>query len=63
MSDNTAETQPEQEGSGKPWLPLSLALLGLFASLGANVFLVWVASDFRGRYRALLRRVGEPVVE
>jgi hypothetical protein len=33
----------------KPWLPLWLTLLGLFASLGANVFLGWIAWDFRRR--------------
>lgn len=31
----------------KPWLPLTVTLLGLFASLGANVFLGWIAWDFR----------------
>jgi hypothetical protein len=36
----------------KPWLPLTCAMLGLFASFGANVFLGWVAWDFRQRYRA-----------
>jgi hypothetical protein len=34
-------------------------LVGLFASLGGNVFLVWVASGQRNRYRALLRRSHE----
>jgi hypothetical protein len=33
----------------KPWLPLTLTLLGLFASLGLNVFLGWIAWDFRQR--------------
>ena len=33
----------------KPWLPLTLTLLGLFASLGANVFLGWIAWGFRQR--------------
>lgn len=37
----------------------STALVGLFASLGGNVFLLWVASGQRSRYRALLRRSRE----
>ena len=35
----------------KPWLPLTFTLFGLFASLGANVFLGWVAWDCRQRCR------------
>ena len=46
----TAEVPPEQPA--RPWLPLSFALFGLFASLGANVFLGWIAWDSRQRYRA-----------
>ena len=30
-------------------LPLTLTILGLFASLGANVFLAWIAWGFRRR--------------
>jgi hypothetical protein len=40
----------------KPWTPLVVTLLGLFASLGANVFLGWMALDFRSRYQGLVRR-------
>ncbi|MEX2558613.1 MAG: hypothetical protein WD403_01810 [Pirellulales bacterium] len=40
----------------KPWLPLSLTLLGLFASLGANVYLVWIAAGLRRRYRNVVRQ-------
>lgn len=39
--------------------PSSTTLVGLFASLGGNVFLLWVASGQRSRYRALLRRSRE----
>jgi hypothetical protein len=46
----TSETQSEQPQ--KPWLPLTFTLLGLFASLGANVFLGWIAWESRQRYRA-----------
>ncbi|HUY34176.1 MAG TPA: hypothetical protein VMV69_15620 [Pirellulales bacterium] len=34
-------------------------LLGLFASLGANIFLLWVAASQRSRYRALVRETFE----
>ena len=37
----------------------STTLVGLFASLGGNVFLLWVASGQRSRYRTLLRRSRE----
>lgn len=37
----------------KPWLPLALALFGLFGSLGGNVYLGWIAWGARRRYQAL----------
>jgi len=43
----------------KPWMPLLATLFGLFASLGANVFLGWMAVDFRSRYQGLVRRASE----
>jgi hypothetical protein len=49
----TAEVQTEQPA--RPWLPLSFAIFGLFASLGANGFLGWIAWDSRRRYRAKCR--------
>jgi hypothetical protein len=39
----------------------SAALVGLFASLGGNVFLIWVATGQRHRYRSLLRRSHEAI--
>ena len=45
-----AEVQPEQPA--KPWLPLTFTLLGLFVSLGTNVYLGWIAWDSRQRWRA-----------
>ena len=42
----------------QPWLPLTAALFALFASLGGNIYLVWVAWDARSRYRALVGRTG-----
>jgi len=53
-SPQTPAVAVEQEDPQRPWLPLILTLLGLFASLAGNVFLLWVAADFRNRYRALL---------
>ena len=43
------------ESAPRPWLPLTLALFTLFASLGGNIFLGWVAHDTRARYGLLLR--------
>ncbi len=38
----------------KPWLPLWLTIVALFASLGGNFFLGWITWDARSRYRSLL---------
>jgi hypothetical protein len=46
----------ELEGD-KPWLPFTLALAGLFGSLGGMLYFGWVAWDYRVRYRTLLERL------
>ena len=51
------KTPPAAEQVNSP--ANSTTLVGLFASLGGNVFLLWVASGQRSRYRALLRRSRE----
>jgi hypothetical protein len=38
----------------KPWAPLVAALIGLFTSLGGNVYLGWIAADLHRRCRQLL---------
>jgi len=43
----------------KPWTALVVTLLGLFASVGANVYLGWMALDFRSRYQGLVSRASE----
>ena len=40
------------EQSAKPWLPFTLTLFGLFASLGANAYLGWISWGLRRRRRA-----------
>jgi hypothetical protein len=44
-----AKTSPPEPA--KPWTAMTLTLFGLFASLGANVFLGWVAVGLRRRCR------------
>ena len=44
-----AKTSPPEPT--QPWIPMTLTLFGLFASLGANVFLGWVALGLRRRCR------------
>jgi hypothetical protein len=39
----------EPPPSAQSSIPLTLTILGLFASLGANVFLAWIAWGFRRR--------------
>ena len=55
-----AEARPVVAGSGmpaaKPWLPLWLTAVALFASLGANVYLGWIAVDVRRRWRTLVEK-------
>ncbi len=41
----------------KPWVPLIFTLLGLFASLGGNIYLGWVVLDLRKRCQSLLARL------
>jgi hypothetical protein len=40
-------------------MPLVMTTLGLFASLGANAYLSWIAWSFYERYRDLLLQVRE----
>ncbi|HTU24428.1 MAG TPA: hypothetical protein VMF30_03450 [Pirellulales bacterium] len=44
-SKNDEREESKDAEAPKPWLPLTVALLTLFASLGGNVFLGWVAWD------------------
>ena len=53
-SDEERSTAPAPANKQNP-----LTLIGLFASLGGNVFLLWVTTGQRSRYRALLRRSRE----
>jgi hypothetical protein len=41
----------------RPWLPLTGALVALFASLGANAYLAWIHQSLRSNYRSLLARM------
>lgn len=59
-----AATQPAHdaadEKTAQPTRP-SFTVLGLFASLGGNAFLLWVAAGQRSRYRALARLARTPL--
>jgi len=48
-------SQPPTEPT-RPWMVLMLVVLGLFASLGGNVYLGWITWDIHRRYRVLLRQ-------
>lgn len=58
-SQQGEQGEPGGAEAPKPWTPLVVTLLGLFASVGANVFLGWMALDFRARYQGLVRRASE----
>jgi hypothetical protein len=49
-ASRTNSTKPPQ----RPWMALTMALLGLFASMGGNCFLGWLSWGFRERYLKLL---------
>lgn len=57
-SDADKESSSGQAGPAtetpKPWLPLMASLIGLFASLGGNLYLGWIAFESHVRYRRLL---------
>ena len=44
-----SKAAPDQPA--KPWLPFTLTVMGLFASLGANVYLGWISWGLRKRCR------------
>ncbi len=51
--DGEGNANNPSRSAAKPWGILVLALLGLFASLGANVYLVWIHQGVRAKYRML----------
>jgi hypothetical protein len=63
VDEETDQATAPAAGGGKPWAPLFVTLLGLFASLVANVYLGWTALDFRSRYQGLVRRAFEKAAE
>lgn len=52
-----ASAAPGDSIPARPWTALTLALAGLFGSLGGNVYLGWLLVETRRRYRAALRRL------
>lgn len=51
----TSDRYPED--AAKPWLPLTFTAMLLFASIGLNFYLGWIAQGIYQRYRALLMEV------
>jgi len=43
-------TEAPAASGDKPWWPLTLAMLALFASLGGNLYMGWIAVDVYRRY-------------
>ncbi|HET6880173.1 MAG TPA: hypothetical protein VFI31_08465 [Pirellulales bacterium] len=54
-TESPSDQPPQQPQT--PAVRPALVQLGLLASLGGNVFLVWIATGQRSRYRALVRRM------
>lgn len=58
-----AEPPPAAVDAAEPprsWTLMTLVLLALFASLGGNIYLGWIAWDAYQRYRTLLRQAPSP---
>jgi hypothetical protein len=53
------QSQAKNEEPAKPWMPLILVSLGLFVSLGGNVYLTWIFADLRRRCRASVSKAGQ----
>lgn len=53
----TSPGSSDGESGAKPWGVLVAVLLGLFASLGANVYLAWIHQSVRAKYQALAARM------
>ncbi|MCE9546532.1 MAG: hypothetical protein K8T25_13580 [Planctomycetia bacterium] len=54
LGATSAAASKEAAEPARPWFALTITLLALFASLGGNVFLGWVAHDSRKSYRRQL---------
>jgi len=56
LTANEAETlTPAAVEAPKPWMPFTLALICLFASIGGNGYFLWLIYDARRRYRMLVQ--------
>ncbi|HWC89166.1 MAG TPA: hypothetical protein VG433_05915 [Pirellulales bacterium] len=56
-STNSATNSATSAEPAKPWGPLAGVSIGLFASLAANAWLVWMALGFRAKYLAQVARL------
>ena len=54
QTDVSNEPQEESKSEPKPWTVLVLTMLGLFVSLGGNVYLGWNFLGLRKRHRAMI---------
>jgi hypothetical protein len=57
VSSSAAVDAKTDVGEPKPWLPLAGAVIALFASLGANLYLGWNTLALRSRYRSLVAQL------
>lgn len=53
---NSGKDQSEEEAQSA-WGPLMAALMGLFLSIGGNVYLVWLVRGLRERYLSVVSRL------
>lgn len=56
-SSDAARERLADDPANRPWMPLTLTAMLLFASVGLNFYLGWIAHGVYQRYRALLMEV------
>jgi hypothetical protein len=58
-ASQTPANPSTSRSSSRPWGPLLLSVLGLFGSLGFNLYLGWIAWDLYARYQEAVEDVQE----
>lgn len=53
---NEKASADKKEEPAKPWLVLTGVSLAFFASLGGNIYLVWLFADLRRRYKTAISK-------
>jgi hypothetical protein len=50
---SVAPAPPANLATSEPWLAFTITIVLLFASIGGNIYLLWISQDFYWRYKEL----------